>query len=651
MNADEKEKKEYTFFASNVKRSNTKNRDSVRPRKTRRVVQILVGCVLGLIFIGTVFFIVGTREAARVVVKPTTEAFKNFSTSLELFNALDPERAQLYLNQNREALDTTNRELATNPINSFLQLLDTTVPAINSTGGIISSMLAVNTNFITLISTLDVLSQQGFYNLAHDGASLLSLFDVLHKVAGEIVSQLQNIKNTTTQLSKIAPPLSQLDQIIGESYVEQSTTFYSLEQFIAAVRDLIGNSEERHIAVIFDDTQILRPGGGTVFAYADAVVKNGQLQRFIVHDTHDKEVIAPQIEPPQPLGSFVKQWSLADAFWSFHFPASAEAARYFIEKDVRFDGIIAVSSEVVRSLIAVVGPIKLSDDVIITRENFNTVGVMDDNFKKLLPVLFEKLEKLDSATGKALLQTLGVHVVSRDIRIAMYDPIIAEFLSEIGVDGSVYMSNEIFSGNYFGISEIDALTHAEVGDANVKATMSITMHNDGHTTTDLTLHGAENRRGKQTVFQLFTNDNSELAAVSGHQRITTVSNVLPNSELQESISSLKTLTSRTLLSNFGIVRGTLSRKTYYEITQSIPSKQPIIVRYETPIRGSKTLVDGAQYVFVVERSPGLELTMTVTVVAPLGYVWEEVGKSSFVYELPSNVGQHTLQLTLRTRST
>ena len=127
------------------------------------------------------------------------------------------------------------------------------------------------------------------------------------------------------------------------------------------------NGQEKNLLVLFQNNLEIRPGGGFIGTFGIAKIKDGHIQEFKTYDTgifdaNIKEIIAP----PYPITETmkVKSWALRDSNYSPDFATNAKKAEEFYALEggtEKLDGVIAVTTNVLTSLLKLTGPITLED--------------------------------------------------------------------------------------------------------------------------------------------------------------------------------------------------------------------------------------------------------------------------------------------------
>lgn len=128
-----------------------------------------------------------------------------------------------------------------------------------------------------------------------------------------------------------------------------------------------GFSGEKTFLVLFQNNMELRPGGGFIGSFGILKIKGGKIIDIRVLDTGLFDNQIPNTEtPPYPIGETfnVEGWKMRDSNWSPDFRVNAEKAQYFYHLgggDENFDGVIAINTSVLNSLLSITGPVKIDD--------------------------------------------------------------------------------------------------------------------------------------------------------------------------------------------------------------------------------------------------------------------------------------------------
>ncbi len=640
-----------------------------RPRRhvLRNVLRaLMLIAAVAAISVGALFY-VGLRAAESTVAARRGEVLTNFSLTLRSMS--EPDRARGYLEQNAQTLAEFDRELKGGQGGALLEFFSMAVPIFRDAGGIIGQLVSLNGNLLRLMAHLADLGQHGFSYLIRDGAELLNLLDRFEESVGAVLTQAQSIKHTTSELKRFSPSIADLDEALGSRYVAQTLDFLSLKNFLGGIRSVLGADAgaARHVLVLFEDVGQARPGGGKIVAYADLELRGGQIEQITTQGIGAVEgVSAPSPDLPLPPSVIGKEWRVADSEWYFHFPASAQLVLNRIENALSargesksFEGVVAVNTHLLEAVLDAVGPVSLEPlRVTVDRDSVRADSRGAGVLENLVPKLVERLQKLSEADGLRLMGRLGELITARDVRFYARDPNIVQFLASTMVDGAVYDLPNGFWGSYlaFSTANLSAVDGALV---QTSAEVQIDIDTSGSILTDLTISSErrdlvplQGNKPYRAYVQVFMNPGSQLVSIEGNDTDATVpgsGNV--SSSTEEGATTSRMERSQIFLTDYQVWTGEAFGKTVLGAWFSVPpSKQRTLeVRYQSSEGERQPLAPGKTFTFVYERASGFAGNVSVSVVAPLGYVWQENGRSPYLYTIPGTAGRTILYLTLSKR--
>src|SRR4030042_5005885 len=223
-------------------------------------------------------------------------------------------------------------------------------------------------------------------------------------------------------------------------------------QVLADIYDKMGGfTREPTFLVLFQNDMELRPGGGFIGSFGIVKTKNGKISGLQVHDTGNFDVRIPNTEtPPAPLSEMlrIKSWKMRDSNWSPDFEVNAEKAEYFYklgEGGEIFDGVIAVNTDILNSILAITGPVKINDypgeyndqAAVLQLEYQVEKGFLEQGIAKkerknilgeLADVLIEKVHSFSISQQLELGKKIEDHLKRKDIQFFFKD---AELQKEI----------------------------------------------------------------------------------------------------------------------------------------------------------------------------------------------------------------------------
>ena len=138
-----------------------------------------------------------------------------------------------------------------------------------------------------------------------------------------------------------------------------------VKSILAVAPEILGHPKEKKYLILFQNDKELRGTGGFITSYAIAKFKSGRLVEIKNEDIYDldKRFLSPE-PAPEPLRKYLllSHYPIRDTNLSPDYLVSAQKFESFyntIPGVEKVDGIIALDTEFVRSLIEFTGPIKV----------------------------------------------------------------------------------------------------------------------------------------------------------------------------------------------------------------------------------------------------------------------------------------------------
>src|SRR5579885_216265 len=210
-----------------------------------------------------------------------------------------------------------------------------------------------------------------------------------------------------------------------------------LENTIDTFPDLLGFNGTRTYLVLFQNNMELRPGGGFIGSYAVVKVQNGNMENFKTFDVYDADgKLTQSVTPPFALQRYLgaTHWFLRDSNFDPDFVRDAASAMqfYHMETGGSVDGVIAIDTDFLKTMLTVFGPIYLPDyRVQVTADNFYilTEEHAENNFfpgstqkKDFLSSLFTAMEikvfNEKSLPVRQLLTAVGTAIKQKHVLFA-----------------------------------------------------------------------------------------------------------------------------------------------------------------------------------------------------------------------------------------
>lgn len=288
----------------------------------------------------------------------TALADRDFSASGEAFG-----EAEQLLNQARQELD-----LALASSKNVLEVVDVTGTVRSGT-----SVLAAG----------EALTRAGQH--FSRGVAFLSALDSpqIVEALGRAQPELQQARSALAEaevaMQKVSrqrlPESAQREWGVMEEVVPKASL--ALGSFLNQTNVLfqvLGAARPQEYLIAFENNHEIRPTGGFVGSIALVNVDNGVVENINVQSVYDPDgQLKEFIAPPRPLEPIAPRWWLRDANWFVDFRLSAQKMALMFEKagGPTVDGVIAMTPEVVRQLLEVVGPVEMpAYGVTVDADNF-----------------------------------------------------------------------------------------------------------------------------------------------------------------------------------------------------------------------------------------------------------------------------------------
>lgn len=459
------------------------------------------------------------NDLAAVVTESAEEAFVRLQEAGNDMQQFDFDAAQKSFAEASEAFQRTQQEIQ--QINGVVLFAAQYIPG---TGGRVQSGLSLLTAGEELAAAgeqlseaLQTMNDADIASLAsNEDTGLTSLLVVMHSALGPTTDHVRVAVEHLNGVSVDDVPL-QYREVVAKAQDTLPAVLKQLEeatQLSEALLGLLGHNESKRYMVLFQNNYEIRPTGGFVGSLAVVDVHNGVVTGLDIPSGGVYD-IAGQLEEkviaPSPLHLVNPHWNLQDANWFPHFPTTAEKVQWFYARSrggTTVDGVITLVPRVVEQLLAITGPISLTDPygVIITADNFydevqlraeekyevtrESKKIISDLTPKLFNALFDAAYDPSSLLG--ILAVLQEAVDTKDILIAVNDPEIQYTLSDRDWSGEIKRTDRdylavidanIGGGKTDGVIDEMVKHRAEIAaDGSVVDTVTITRVHNGDLT-------------------------------------------------------------------------------------------------------------------------------------------------------------------------
>ncbi|MBL7057848.1 DUF4012 domain-containing protein [Patescibacteria group bacterium] len=194
---------------------------------------------------------------------------------------------------------------------------------------------------------------------------------------------------------------------------------------------LVGYPQKARYLVLLQNSDRLRPIGGTIGTYAILEFDRGEIISYELYDTNHLDIQSKKVEkidPPKIIKELTgsDNWLLRDANWSPDWPTSAKNAEQLYKTkllnitknnksdecpisdcSLNFDGVIGLTPELTLDLLSITGPVEV-DNVTYTKDNF-------------VRLYEEELDKKYLQAGKYTNQKLLIAEIVKTVQLRLFD--------------------------------------------------------------------------------------------------------------------------------------------------------------------------------------------------------------------------------------
>ncbi len=264
---------------------------------------------------------------------------------------------------------------------------------------------------------------------------------------------------------------------------------------VIALSDALLHTEgaEKTFLILFQNNLELRPGGGFIGSFGILKVRDGRVTYFMVHDTGNFDGRIPDtITPPYPMKETLKipSWKMRDSNYSPDFAENAKWAEEFYrmgEGSEHFDGVVAVTANVLNSILKVTGPVSVpgfpgeygSDNAILDLEYQVEQGYLKQDIafgerKSVMGILgleiLARVKTLSLAKKYELFQTILEDLHRKDIQLLFKDDALQSQVVAAKWDGTI---DGAWKGDYLFL--VDANLNSWKSDYYVKRSYHYTV--------------------------------------------------------------------------------------------------------------------------------------------------------------------------------
>ncbi len=292
---------------------------------------------------------------------------------------------------------------------------------------------------------------------------------------------LPYVQNTQRQVEQVQQLRHQLDlSWLPEHWQAQSQAWLTrwdnavllladkpqlAEGLLTVLPSLLAQEESKTYLILIQNHDELRATGGFITGVGTVQVEKGEITALKVGKVTDAEptnawslnepVSGNWTQPPPALSRYMGlgNWAFRDVNFFADFTTTAQLAAEFWQKEKgsKIDGVIAINEQGLESLLKGLGPVQLASGEQIDAENLKEktlAHVYEGNRKQW----FQQQAEFSGELARALMDVIKHSWVERsaklvtplmqafkqrDILISSFDPDVAAWLTQVGLDGTL----------------------------------------------------------------------------------------------------------------------------------------------------------------------------------------------------------------------
>lgn len=327
---------------------------------------------------------------------------------------------------------------------------------------------------------------------------ILKDFSTTQKISIILINSADDINKAKKAIDNADKARTQIDSnllptFFREDYQKLNDRFEYIQVLVSLLQvfpDIAGLNQAQKYVIIAQNRDELRATGGFITAIGTADVENSMFKSFNINDSYQIDnfnVTYPPAPEPMVLYMMAPFWVTRDANWSPDFATSARQVQelYYLSTNQITDGVIAIDQDAIRSLLKILGPIKINDyPTVIDETNVEEFmhyawGPEEGeelnkdwwiNRKNFIPQLGE--EMLNSLLGITesqnfieLLTIIYTNIKEGHILLYFTNPQVQEILIKTDLDNSVKASNGDFLmlvDSNIGFNKVDAVIERSI---------------------------------------------------------------------------------------------------------------------------------------------------------------------------------------------
>ncbi len=326
-----------------------------------------------------------------------------------------------------------------------------------------------------------------------------------------------HVQSAVSMLNEIDPANIPEDiqgdiEMLKQSLPVLSEKLHQFTEMDQSVLSFLGHQNLERYLVVFQNNTELRATGGFFGSLAlvdidRAEIKNIEIPGGGPYDFQGS--LYKNYESPRAMQLINPRWELQDTNWFFDWPTSAQKITHVYEQSggPTVDGVIALNTNVLQTLLEFTGPVQLASyEKEFSAENFREILQQHVEFeydeelnqpKKIIadlaPVLLERVKLLDPVEYLELAAHLGELFQTRELFIYHTNEDVQKEFSKLGWSGEVVQTE----------SDYLAIVHTNLAggktDGVIKDSYDLTTHFSENNTIQHTLTIARTHTGQKGI--------------------------------------------------------------------------------------------------------------------------------------------------------
>ncbi|MBU2235476.1 DUF4012 domain-containing protein [Patescibacteria group bacterium] len=271
------------------------------------------------------------------------------------------------------------------------------------------------------------------------------------------VSELKNAEQFIEKVSVSSLPSEYREQflIVQGNMPALRAGLEEFSEFTDFLLSILGHGSMKRYLFAFQNNAELRPTGGFIGSFALMTFNDGIMKELEVPGGGSYDLngwLQEQVIAPRPLHLVNPHWYFQDANWFPDFPTSAEKLMWFFTESggPSTDGVIALTPNVIESLLSLSGPIDMTNDygVTVNAENFRTVVKQVEQeyentnkpkriISDLTPLVFNKILELDRVDQLQILGVLNTLLKEKHLLLYFTDDELQQSIVDHGWAGEI----------------------------------------------------------------------------------------------------------------------------------------------------------------------------------------------------------------------